>query len=137
MQRDIKYNDFNAWISSHGEGLKAYFSNPIGHAEIDISHALGNIADSIKRGDAVAADIGFDLLAHDPVMPFGKIVKSKLLNALVSYRSQLGERKWAILENLHVKWTSMKPFPPREMRYLEKLLKKRAADKRTDSGSGA
>ncbi len=137
MQRDQKYSDFNTWISANDQRLKKYYTNSIGHVAIDQSRALDNVADAIRHGDALAMDIGFDLLAHDPVMPFGKIVKSKLLSALRLFPGKINERKWHILLALHEKWESMKPFPPREFRYLEKLLKKRRANDDANPTAGA
>lgn len=123
MAKDCKYDDYNQWMASNAVRVDPYCERRIGHASLDMSTAMHNIAHCIKNGDSLAVAIGLDLLAKDPVMPFGKTIKSQILNALRANAPTFGTSQWNMLGDLREKWADMKPFPPREMRYLEKLLK--------------
>lgn len=131
MQSDDKYGAFLQWMSTNEQKLAPFYVNPIGHYSVDFLSAMEEVAAAIKRGDSVALEIGLEVLARDPMMPFGKVVKSKLLNALRYVAEEFDERQWNAFVKLHKKWGAMKPYPPREMRYLIKLLKLRPAGKRS------
>ena len=115
-------NEFNIWLHDYRPRLNIFYKDTIGHETVDFSRAMDHVAQEIRSGNEDAMDIGFDLLVLDPAMPFGKIIKSKILNSFAINHSFLNRRKIELLIRLHEKWSAIKPFPPREIRYLEKLL---------------
>ena len=119
-----KYVRFEEWLSSNESRLEPFYVQRIGHSAIDFSRAMDHLAQEIRRGDEAAVAIGFELLVVDPIMPFGKIIKSKILNAFAKKSEVINARKREILNNLYEKWMQIKPFPPREIRYLMKVLKR-------------
>jgi predicted HTH domain antitoxin len=120
---DPKLNDFQKWLASNNVRLANYYKDRIEHEAVDYSNAMDSLAICIKNGDQFASEIGFDLLEHDHKMPFGKIVKSKILNAFRYNKAAINERRLQVLIKLHEKWSDRKPYPPREIRYLKKLLR--------------
>jgi len=66
-------------------GLQLILYEPkpkIDHPGIRISHACENIAQCIKSGDREAARVGYQIIARDPHLPFGKLIKSAIARAL-------------------------------------------------------
>ena len=122
--KSSNYVRFKKWLSSNESRLEPFYVQRIGHSSIDFSRAMDHLAQEIRRGDEAAVAIGFDLLVVDPIMPFGKIIKSKILNAFASKSELINARKHEILYKLYEKWMQIKPFPPREIRYLMKVLKR-------------
>lgn len=115
--------DFHQWLALNAARLAPYYKNRTDHEAVDLSTAMDSLAECIKNGDLEAAAIGLDLLANDPMMPFGKVIKSKILNSLRRNAASLNETEWQLFADLHSRWSCMKPYPPREFRYLVRLLK--------------
>ena len=107
-----------------GPRLRAYFpENVQDHPGIWLSETFTALAKAIEGGDAVAISLACDLIHSDPMLLFGKLIKSDLARALRKRASKLrpGERALIVATTLKL---IMKDFAPRELEDYCKLVKK-------------
>ncbi|GGX93851.1 hypothetical protein GJV26_01820 [Massilia dura] len=95
----------------------------IDHPGIRISDTCDNIARYIKKGDRDAARVGYQIIARDPHLPFGKLIKSGIARALRQHIDLMSPmeragftKKTSDLLNL--------PFCPRETEDYCKVVRK-------------
>jgi hypothetical protein len=107
-----------------GPRLRAYFpASTQDHPGIWLSQTFTGLAEAIEVGDAVAVSLACDLIHADPMLPFGKLIKSDLARALRKRASKLlpGERALIVATTLKL---LKQDFAPRELEDYCKLLRK-------------
>ena len=107
-----------------GQQLGAYFpADGHEHAAIWLSQTFAEIVKAIGAGDTVAVAIACQLIERDPMLPFGKLIKSSLARALRKRIDLLSTAERAKLLATTIKLLNM-PFAPRELEDYCKLVKK-------------
>jgi len=93
------------------------------HPALRISRSFDKVRDGIKAGDQRAVDVAISLISDDPKLPFGKTIKCVLARALNGKRNLLSrdqldriKARVAVIDELQ--------FPPTELKYIKKLLRK-------------
>ena len=107
-----------------GLTLRAYFPMPDdAHPAIWVSRTFTNVAAAIAAGDARSVALACELIERDPMLPFGKLVKSTLARALKKQVSRiLGPERRQVLGT--TKKLLTQEFAPRELEDYCKLVKK-------------
>lgn len=107
-----------------GDRLRAYFPvQPVDHPGIWISQLFDRVRAAIPAEDKVAISIACDLIAHDPHLPFGKLIKSGLSRELRRYPEYLLEGQRLQLVQTTVKLLALK-YAPRELEDYARLVAK-------------
>jgi hypothetical protein len=66
-----------------GLRLRPYFPDPpIDHPGIWVGNLFANLREAIRGGDKIAVSIACELIDQDPMLPFGKLIKSGLAREL-------------------------------------------------------
>jgi hypothetical protein len=107
-----------------GERVRAYLPQPAqDHPGIWVAQLFDRVRSAIADGDKVAVSIACDLIAQDPHLPFGKLVKSDLSRALRKRPEFLLEVERRQLIEATVKLLAIE-FAPRELEDYAKLVAK-------------
>ena len=107
-----------------GPRLRTYFpASTQDHPGIWLSQTFTALAKAIEGDDAVVMSLACDLIHADPMLPFGKLIKSDLARALRKRASKLlpGERTLIVATTLKL---LKQDFAPRELEDYCKLLRK-------------
>lgn len=123
--RDLLEHEITSLL---GPRLRAYFpANAQDHPGVWLSQTFTGLAKAIEGGDAVAMSLACDLIHADPMLPFGKLIKSDLARALRKQASKLlpGERTLIVATTLKL---LKQDFAPRELEDYCKLLRKFRAE---------
>ena len=107
-----------------GEQLRRYFpADGNDHAAIWLSQTFAQIVKAIGAGDTVAVAIACHLIERDPMLPFGKLIKSSLARALKKRVELLSAAERKKIVATTIKLLNL-PFAPRELEDYCKLVKK-------------
>ena len=107
-----------------GPRLRAYFpASTMEHPGIWLSQTFTGLAKAIDSGDAVAMSLACELIHADPMLPFGKLIKSDLARALRKRASKLLPAERALIVAATLKLLKQ-DFAPRELEDYCKLLRK-------------
>jgi hypothetical protein len=107
-----------------GPRLRAYFpeeahENPA----VWLSQTFGQVLKAIVAGDTAAVSLACDLIEKDPMLPFGKLIKSDLARALKKQVELLVASERAQVLGATVKLLNQE-YAPRELEDYCKLAKK-------------
>ena len=107
-----------------GLALRSYFPTPDeAHPAIWVSRTFGKVAAAIAVGDTRAVALACELIERDPMLPFGKLVKSDLARALKKQVDMiLSSERRQVLSATRKLLTQ--EFAPRELEDYCKLVKK-------------
>jgi hypothetical protein len=114
---------FDSWMADHSSAMSPFWLYDEPHPALRIRRSFEKVQVGIKTGDTRAIDVAIFLICEDPKLPFGKTVKCVLARALNGKRKLLSrahmdqiKARVAILDELQ--------FPPTELKYIKKLLRK-------------
>lgn len=96
---------------------------PVTHAGIRLGRAMDKVAQAIRQGDRSAVIVGYQIIIHDPHLPFGKIIKSNFARALKRHIDCLTMQEKMCLASKTAELLSL-PFCPREVEDYCRLVKK-------------
>ena len=107
-----------------GLRLRAYFP-PEGHENpaVWLSQTFAVVRAAIAKGDPVAVSLACSLIEQDPMLPFGKLIKSDLARALKKQVAMLVASERAQVLNAVAKLLNQE-YAPRELEDYCKLAKK-------------
>jgi hypothetical protein len=107
-----------------GMRLMAYFpSKAVDHPAVWVGQVFDNIRLAITASDAVAISIACELIGNDPMLPFGKLVKSGLARKLKQRAELLTLRQRQQIIDATLKLLGQE-YAPRELEDYCKLIKK-------------
>ncbi len=111
-------------IGMLGLRLKSYFPEVVlDHPAIWLSEVFRNVGKAVDSGDTTAIAIACELIENDPMLPFGKLIKSGLARSLRKSHSLLVDSEKAQIVST-VKRLLCQEFAPRELEDYCKLVKK-------------
>lgn len=107
-----------------GSRLRAYFPQD-GHDNpaVWVSQTFDQVRKAISAGDTVAVSLACELIEKDPMLPFGKLIKSGLARALKKQIGLLIASERAQILGVTVKLLNQE-FAPRELEDYCKLANK-------------
>jgi hypothetical protein len=107
-----------------GLRLRTYFAED-GHEHpgIWLSQTFDKVRKAIVAGDTVAVSLACELIERDPMLPFGKLIKSELARALKKKVELLVASERAQILSATVKLLNQQ-YAPRELEDYCKLTKK-------------
>ena len=80
------------------------------------------VVESIEKGDSEAIALGCFYISNDPKAPFGRILKSRVMNALRRNVELIPLRFHQGLIDAQAKLNAL-PYPPQELKNLGRLLR--------------
>jgi hypothetical protein len=112
-------------IEAHlGLRLRSYYASDMHtHPGIWLSLTFDTLTKAIHAGDTVAISLACDLIECDPMLPFGKIIKSNLARALRKQITMVVAKERAQLVGATMKLLGQQ-YSPRELEDYCKLIKK-------------
>lgn len=111
-----------------GERLRPYFPETVvDHPGIWVGMVFQRLREAIKTGDRVAVSIACDLIEKDPLLPFGKLIKSGLSRQLRKSTQLLVTSEREQVVNTTLRLLAL-PYAPRELEDYAKLLSKLPSD---------
>jgi hypothetical protein len=107
-----------------GLRLRTYMpAEQIDHPALWMSALCSSLRQAIRNGDKVSISIACELIDRDPMLPFGKLVKSSLARELRRRVSSLLPSERVQIVNATMRLLAL-PFAPREVEDYAKLLSK-------------
>jgi len=110
-------------IALLGERLRPYFPEVVDHPGIWVGMVFRRLGKAIEVGDRVAISVACDLIEKDPMLPFGKLIKSGLSRQLRKTPQLLVASERAQVITTTLRLLALR-YAPRELEDYAKLLSK-------------
>lgn len=113
-----------SWLEKHKVAVSSYVPEKgIEHPVLSKTEIMDNIVASVKVGNLNAINLACDLAIENKHIPFGKIIKSNMFEALKKQEKYINPRYREELAKLAVKYINA-PYPAKETKSLCRLLNK-------------
>ena len=121
---DTDLNNLVTWLEGNKIKVASYLpKNPIDHPVLSKTRIIENIIQSVKNGNLNAIELACDLSIQNKHIPFGKIIKSNIFEALKKQEKYICAGLKDKLAKLAIKYINA-PYPAKETKSLCRLLKK-------------
>jgi len=122
MEEDL--SNLVRWLEERELRVSSYVPDKrINHPVLKETEIIDGIISALKKGDMNAIELGCELVIENKRIPFGKILKVKILSSLKSQVRFVSPAYKESLSNLAIELLSI-DYPPREVKELCKLIKK-------------
>lgn len=115
--------DWVSWLEAHRCELTAVVGDiSEDHPALYADRAICKLCEAIRERDPAAVNLALSLLRHDPWMPFGRILKSKIARAFKSIASSLTAEQKEQVVRYRDKLLAL-DHPPRETAEFDRVIR--------------